>query len=270
MGDFDLDTRTEGKNGKYESILSQDWEIWGPNGGYISAIALRAACAEAKIKRPISFYCHYLAVAKFAPVDIEVACIHAGARSESLRATIIQDNKIILEALVRTAVEAPGLEHDITDRPSVPLPENIKNTEGSMNDRRAKYKFWDNLEARSIFPDRFKDGTEGPPFWREWYRFIPRSIFDDPIVDAARQLLLIDTMFWPAAVQAHTNPKFLAPSLDVYTQFHRSDPSAEWLLADHKSRLAEGGLIEGYGTIWNENGKLLASGSSQLLCIPMG
>ena len=55
-----------------EATLSADWEIWGPCGGYVAALALRAAGAESPFARPASFFCHYLSVAAFAPVD-EVA-----------------------------------------------------------------------------------------------------------------------------------------------------------------------------------------------------
>ena len=51
MGDFEADTRLEGENGRYRASISRDWEIWGPNGGYVAAIALRAAgLDEDKVK----------------------------------------------------------------------------------------------------------------------------------------------------------------------------------------------------------------------------
>lgn len=46
MGDFEIDTALAGGNGRYVAHLSEDWEIWGPNGGYLAAIALRAACSR--------------------------------------------------------------------------------------------------------------------------------------------------------------------------------------------------------------------------------
>jgi acyl-CoA thioesterase-2 len=46
MGDLAADTRVEQVgNGRYGAHLSSEWEIWGPMGGYVAAIALRAAGA---------------------------------------------------------------------------------------------------------------------------------------------------------------------------------------------------------------------------------
>jgi hypothetical protein len=44
MGDIEEQTavRSVGE-GRYTADVHQDWEIWGPCGGYVAAIALRAA-----------------------------------------------------------------------------------------------------------------------------------------------------------------------------------------------------------------------------------
>lgn len=48
MGDLDRDTALTGSAGRYTAALSEDWRIWGPNGGYVAAVALRAAGAESR------------------------------------------------------------------------------------------------------------------------------------------------------------------------------------------------------------------------------
>ncbi len=58
--DLEQATRVEGDAGRYHARLSDEWEIWGPNGGYLAAIALRAAGELAEIRQPASFYCHFL------------------------------------------------------------------------------------------------------------------------------------------------------------------------------------------------------------------
>ena len=46
MGDLAADTAVEPLgDGRYRASVSRDWEIWGPMGGYIASIALRAAGA---------------------------------------------------------------------------------------------------------------------------------------------------------------------------------------------------------------------------------
>lgn len=109
MGDLEVDTRVEGENGRYRGCISRDWEIWGPNGGYVAAIALRAASREAAIKRPASFSGHFLGVARFEPVDLEVTPLQRGRRAESIHVVMRQDDRPILQAIVRTAIDGPGL-----------------------------------------------------------------------------------------------------------------------------------------------------------------
>jgi hypothetical protein len=61
MADFLDDTRVArgDRPGEWRAILSPDWAVWGPNGGYVAAIALRAALAESRLSRPASFHCHF-------------------------------------------------------------------------------------------------------------------------------------------------------------------------------------------------------------------
>ena len=103
MGDFAIDTAVRakpGSPGRYTADVSRDWEIRGPNGGFLAALALRAAGAEAKIARPVSFNVHFLRAAQFAPIEIDVQTLHAGRTSESLQVSLHQDGRRIIEALV--------------------------------------------------------------------------------------------------------------------------------------------------------------------------
>src|SRR3990172_4986910 len=117
MGDFDLDTRVEGGDGRYRAAISRHWEIWGPNGGYLAAIALRAAGQEARIARPASFACHFLSIPRFEPVDLQVTPAHRGRRAESIHVVMSQAGRPIVQGLLRTAAEGPGLEHDVAVMP---------------------------------------------------------------------------------------------------------------------------------------------------------
>src|SRR5258705_946773 len=100
MGDLAIDTKVTGSVGRYSARLSRDWEIWGPNGGYVAAIALRAAGAATSLARPASFAGHFLSVAAFDDVDVTVTPLRASSRAASLRVAIAQRERPILDAPV--------------------------------------------------------------------------------------------------------------------------------------------------------------------------
>lgn len=269
MGDFAADTRVEGADGVYTATLSRDWEIWGPNGGYLAAIALRAAGAATPLRRPATFSCQYLSVAEFGSVDLHVRTLRAAKRAAALAVSMTQKGNAILEAIVWVVDAAvQGLEHDVTRMPAVSAIESIKPYEELQLEGYPWFPFWRNIETREI--ERLVDrSAPGDPVWRAWVRYRPVATFDDPFVDAARTVVLIDTMSWPAATRAHPFPmRYLAPSLDVSVQFHRVDPRSEWLLCDSRAPLATGGLIGTQAQVWSQSGHLLTTGITQLLCRP--
>jgi acyl-CoA thioesterase-2 len=271
MNDFEQDTRLEGNNGVYEAAISPSWEIWGPNGGYLASIALRAAAAEAKIRTPASIYCQFLRVARFETVQARVTVVQQGRRSESIRVSLLQHDKPVLEALVRTALPGDGLAHVAYRCPEVPAPETLPALDQLWRPDMPKVPFWDNIEARVIRPERFEEERRAmPPHWLEWYRFRPTATFVDPVVDAARALVLIDTLGWPAAWLRHPNSKFRAPNLDVVAFFHAGATDSQWLLCEQESPIGQNGLLGTRARVFHRDGRLVASGGAQLLCVPAG
>lgn len=276
MGDLEIDTRLEPRGdsphgARFRVGLSRDWEIWGPNGGYLAAIALRAAGAVARVPRPASLHGHFLSVAGFdAPLDVEVRVVRAGRRSESLAVALSQGGKPVFEGLVRSAAEGPGLRHQAVDLPERVGPLDRSPIQELVDEEGPPYAFWSNFEVRPVWPERFAAprGTPYEPCFREWVRFLPRATFDDPWLDAARALILVDTYGWIAACQPHPDAGFRAPNLDLTVWFHEPDPGCAWLLADHLSPVAAGGLVSAHGRVWSEQGRLLATGGAQLFCMP--
>jgi acyl-CoA thioesterase II len=262
--DLEFATRVEGERGTYRTTLSDEWEIWGPNGGYLAAIALRAVGEEAEIRRPRSFYCHFLSSPSFAAVQVDVGALKRGRRAESFTATMTQDGKPILQALIKTATDGPGYEHQHPVMPDVPPPEQVEIYEHAPPSGRTAFRFWENVERRPIVPPV----EDRSPVVREWTRFRPTSCFQDPFVDAARALILLDTYGFPAAYQRYRSWDYLAPNLDTSIWLHQFNPDCQWLLIDHQCTVAMHGLIGVSGNIWDTGGRLLATGSAQLCCVP--
>ncbi len=276
MGDLEQDTAVNGDDGHYVATLSQDWEIWGPNGGYVAAVALRAAGAHSRHPKPASLLCHFLDVATFAEVDLKVETLRESRRTESMRVSMTQRGHRILEALV-WAVDGglSGLEHAHAPPPDVPDPEELAPIEDRfpVEDPRPRYSFFDNLEERPVtWIDDWENRPAGVPVHHCWYRFRPPPITADEWVDAGRLAILVDTFQWPAAVRGHAGGTVdhMAPSLDLACRFHRVGlaTEAEWLLVEARSPVATEGLVGGIAAVWDRKGSLLASGGQQMLCRP--
>ncbi len=244
-------------SGHYRVELSPEWKIWGPNGGYLAACMLRTVGAMSRHKRPVSYFGQYLRVAAFGPADIHVECLKEGRQSAAYSARMMQDGKLILQALVWTGTEGAGLEHVTTALPSSHKPL----AEAGERPAVGPMPFWNNLDLR-------KGVMEGGHYGH-WYRFNPAFEIDDAYLDAARSLVLIDTMQWPAAWYAHEKPAYVAPSLDLYVRFHNSAPRSDWLYSHATADIGAHGFLAGSAQVWAEDGSLLASGGSQSLCVPM-
>lgn len=272
VGDLGVDTAvTALGDGRYTATLSDDWEIWGPMGGYIASVALRAAGAESPFARPASYFCQYLGVAGFEPVDITVTALRSARTALAQRVEITQGDRRMLEATVWSTGDVDGLEHDQSTMPDIARPDELPALTDLLTEEELAqgppFRFWHNLESKtdSFSREARPDGL--PAVWREWQRFVPAATFDDPWVDACRALILLDVQSWPAASRAHAwGHGFIAPSLDLYAAFHDPQPQSEWLLCDGAGPIARDGLMGWNGRLWSESGRLVASAAGQLLC----
>lgn len=256
-------------DGRYQATLVDDWEIWGPMGGYVAAVALRAAGAESPFPRPATFSCHYLSVARFGVVDVQVTTRRQARTAASQRVEITQEGKPILDATVWSVGEVEGLEHDETTPPDVPGPDELPSIEELLpDDAQPPFAFWNNLDAKPLqFEVEWPPDGPRPARWQEWLRFVPTSTFEDPWVDAARCVVLVDLPSWPSAHRPHawTQPPFIAPTLDLNVAFHQPTAGQDWLLCDGAAPLSTGGLFGWTARVWSPGGRLHASGGGQCL-----
>ena len=279
MGDLGVDTAVEpAGEGRFTRTLSRDWEIWGPNGGYIAAVCLRAAGAACGLARPASLACHFLSVARFEPVDLDVQVLRATKRTAAVRVHMSQDGAPVAEATVwAVADDLDGYDWTEPDPPEVPHWRDTPTIQERLTPEQLEqgpaFAFWHNLEERPCewIPFEEWERRSGHPHRaRNWHRFTPAARFDDPWVDACRSVVLLDTWCWPAASRGLTpgDLRFIAPSLDVTARFHDLAAASEWLLVEATAPFAGAGLIGATSAVWSDDGRLVASAGSQLICRP--
>jgi len=269
MGNFAADTALAGGGGRYRARISPEWKVWGPLGGYVAAIALRAMGAETDLRRPASITCQFLAMADFDEVDVEVGTLRRGRRSHALQVHIRQRGNPILAASGWVVDDAlTGLEHDFAAMPAVPPPAALR----SYAELSANYSDWFPVWHGSIDgrPVQFElEEKPGDPLWHTWMRVVEPLPEGDPFLDAARSLMWLDLMMWNAASAPHPwPPSHIAPNLDVSAVIHAPAAEHEWLLCDANAPLAREGLIGCAGRVWTPTGRLVASGTSCLFCVP--
>jgi acyl-CoA thioesterase-2 len=273
MGDLEIDTAVRSRaDGTWEATMQPDWEIWGPMGGYVASVALRAAGAarDDDALAPAAFSCHYLGVAKFDTVDITVTTQRRARSALSQRVSITQDGRPILDAMVWSTMPNEGLEHDETKMPDVPGPDELADIRDLLpdDDPGPPFPFWFNLDAKPLqFEVGWPPDGPRPASWAEWLRFTPTPTFDDPWVDACRSVILVDLPSWPSAHRPHAwkQPPFTAPTLDLNVAFHRPASASEWLLCDGAAPLSTRGLFGWTARVWSADGALCASGGGQCL-----
>jgi acyl-CoA thioesterase-2 len=220
---------------------------------------------------------HFLGVAAFEPVELEVTTLRTTRRAESLRVSMTQGGKRIIETLVWAVADGiEPLEHAHAVMPDVPAAETIPTMEARMEAAGVEgppFPFWVNIDNRGL---QWRPDWPPPeplsPEGRWWCRFRPTATFADPWSDAGRAFVLVDTYGWPAASAAHAwlsepggPPRYMAPNVDIHVTFHQFEPAAEWLLVDAVSPVGADGLLGANVAVWTPGGRLLASGVQTMM-----
>lgn len=274
MADFAAATTVEGGDGRYRARLDADWFAWGPFGGYLAALAMRAVGAAARLPWPASFSGLFLNVGEVGAVEIEVRVLKGGKRAEALRATIIQGERALFEASV-WMVDAgmQGLTHDHARMPVVAPPERTQSYRELAEDYDEWFPFWRHIEGRPM--QWYEPDSRPPPdpAWQAWLRLNEPPVPDGPAMRAAAAVMWLDFPGWNAAAQAHPWPTtHIAPTLDLTVQLqaalYESAAPPVWVLAEGVCPTGAGGLLGATSKLWAPDGKLLAASTTQMICRP--
>lgn len=270
-------TEVTGTDGRYRASIHPELSTpLGPFGGYVAGIALRAAGMQSKFDRPVSFACHYLRPARFEQVDLEVATLRETKRAQSMQIAMLQAGEPILTALVWTAAELSGVEHEVP-MPEVVGPEKLRPFQelfGFDNGREDWNRF---IEGRPILdwqpdkeppwgPQDFEGAPPGRPLARGWVRLLDYSNDGDAFLESARLVVPIDWFTAAAAFNPHRqNTAMWLPHMDLMAFFHDLSSDSDWMFVETESPVARQGLAWARAAIWSQDGRLLATGMQQML-----
>jgi acyl-CoA thioesterase II len=268
------DTRIRRDGERLIAELSRDWEIWGPNGGYVSAIALRAAGVVAPPDhRPVTLTVQYLGQGAFAEAECVVTPVKQGRSAWLLNVEIRQGGRAFLQAQVWTTNREEGPHLVGAAMPDMPPPSALKTfREHALAHYGEKAppvgKFWKNIEGKPrAWQPMEAPRSAKPAELRDWYSFVdyqPGDIW----LDHARAVVLIDTLLWPTHSRSlAAPPSYIAPSLDLTVWFHEAAGPTEWLLLDACADVAAQGVIHGRGRVWTPDGRPVATGGSNMLVV---
>jgi acyl-CoA thioesterase len=98
---FDRATGVRGGPEAWTAEIDPGWTVAGrPNGGYLLALATRAALGAVGQPHPLVVSAHFLSPAAPGPAELEVYRLRAGRRLAAARVTLAQEGAARLEALV--------------------------------------------------------------------------------------------------------------------------------------------------------------------------
>jgi acyl-CoA thioesterase len=255
---FDSDTELEEvAPGRWRAWAPEHWFVArGPNGGYLAALAARAA--ETAAGRPLrSLSLHFVAAPAVGPLDVAVTVERAGRTYSAVSIRLEQDGAPMTLALA-TLGELPeaGAAWDAAPMPDAkPLPE----TEPIPPDTASVPAFMRNYDLRWAL-----GREDDAPGWGGWLRTREPRLLDAPLVAAMTDACA------PAAFAA-LDRFVAAPTLDLTIHIRRPLPPAgmapeDYVLGRFTTRLSVAGVWEEDGELWSPSGELIAE-SRQLALV---
>src|SRR5215472_8166565 len=133
MPDLERDTRVLATEAGLHTTLSPNWQVMGPQGGYVAAIALRAMAGLVQPDFvPAALTAQYLAAAAAGPAEVEATLLRQGRQAAFTMATVRQGERNELGASAsffhpvegpnRLALTPPTLPEPAECIPMMPAP----------------------------------------------------------------------------------------------------------------------------------------------------
>src|SRR3954453_13145947 len=169
MSKFERDTSvSEVGPGVYEGHVNRDWWIvFGPNGGFLAAMVVRAmnAAVDDHTRVPRSLTIHYTRAPAEGPVRITTTIERAGRTLTTVSARMEQGDRLI--ALAVAAYSTPrvaAIEFSDAPPPAVPMPEELDPVE-PQRDLPPFTRQWEMRPAIGVPPFHAHEGSTKTGCW---------------------------------------------------------------------------------------------------------
>ena len=227
----------------------------GPNGGFLAAIAARAA--EAAAGRPLrSLTLHFVAPPAVGPLDVTTVVERAGRSYSAVAIRIDQEGRPMTLGLA-TLGELPA-DGAGWARGTMPAATPLEELDPLGPEITGAPAFMRNYDMRPALHE--DDGHVSGA----WLRAREPRVLDAPLAAAM-------TDAWAPVAFTALERAVIAPTLDLTIHFRRPLPPAglgpeDFVLGRFSSRLAVGGVWEEDGELWSPDGELLVQ-SRQLALV---
>ena len=251
---FDLATAVRGGPEHWSAEVDPGWTVAGrPNGGYLLALATRAALEAAGQPHPLAVSAHFLSPADPGPAELEVRRLRGGRSLSTARVTLVQGGQARLEALVTAGridpEAAPGWRRATGPAGLAPVEACLPARPELPGGLRAD--LLDHLDLR-VDPATvgWVAGRPGGRLeMRGWVRFS-----DGRPADPLALLQVVDAL--PPSSFDLGLPGW-APTVEL-TVYLRGLPAPGWLACVVTGQLWQGGWFDEEAEVWDSAGRLVA------------
>jgi len=247
--------------GRYEAEIDDAWNLRPlPQGGVVTALALRAMAAELgeSGQRLRTLHTTFAAQVTDGPVEIEVELLRRGRTMSHLRSEV--RNPGAARGHLTTGIFGASREgFDFTDLrppPDLPRPDECPSFRDPPPPGVPEFEpmpFWERLvegrPALGLAP--WEEGDRDRAERAQWYRLDDPPWLDDGTIDPLSLVVLCDVM--PGAVGERLGPQermWFAPSVDLTVHLF-SDCRSPWVLGHNTARHAGDGYASADMALWD-------------------
>ncbi|GLW05035.1 hypothetical protein Misp01_01650 [Microtetraspora sp. NBRC 13810] len=235
----------------YDVCLDDGYGIGGPlNGGYLLAVVLRAVVDASPHAHPVSTSAQFLRAPRPGPAQVRLEQLKAGRTAAMTRATLLQDDRAYIEALVTTATLGDAAPDWSAGPPlAMPPPERCR----PLPEPKPESNMTLNAQLEMLFDPPTIGWLTGEPTGRPESRAYFRMAEPqdpDPFVLA----LAVDAL--PPVVFS-AGARGWAPTVEL-TWYLRALPAPGWLTLYGSGRLISDGWFDEEVEVRDSTGRIVA------------